>query len=124
MRVFAALLLLAGCQDLHDFRGAWHGTLSGDPELAVGATPTVEMLITEIDQQQLAGTINGQPFSSLRHAAGDALADVRVGPSALRTYFGFLSASMLAIVSVYPDRRVEVRLIQGNDLYGVYYLGR
>lgn len=128
MRVFAVLLLLAGCQDLHDFQGNWHGVVSSDPNLSVGvgqppAQPTVDLTISYADHTRLSGTINAMPFASFKYAAADALAEVRVGGDALRSYFGSLGTT-LAIVSLFPDQRVEVRLIQGDQLFAVYDLRR
>jgi hypothetical protein len=126
MRVFAAVLLLSACQDLHEYQGAWHGGVSADPQLSAGTGtlyPTLDMDITSIDHTRISGTINGMPFSSMEHAAADALAEVRVGHDALRTYFGWWT-TYLVIVSVFPDQRVEVRLILGDSYYGVYELHR
>jgi len=128
MRVIAALLLLAGCQDLHDFQGNWHGGVSADPNLSVGvglppANETVDLTITYADHTRMSGTINQMPFASFKYASGDALAEVRVGGDALRSYFGALG-SALAIVSLFPDQRVEVRIIQGDQLFAVYDLRR
>jgi hypothetical protein len=124
MRVFAAVLLLSACQDLHEYQGAWHGTVSGDPQLAVSAPPTMSLIITSVDHTQIAGNVDGIDFTSLRHAAADAMAEARVGPDALRTYFAFLSTGPLVVISLFPDQRVEVRLIQGDTVFGLYELRR
>lgn len=128
MRVFAAVLLLVGCQDLHDFQGNWHGVVSADPNLSVGVAQmpeyqTLDLSITYADHTRMTGVINQAPFASFKYASADALAEVRVGGDALRSYFGPAGAN-LAIVSLFPDQRVEVRLIQGDQLFAVYDLRR
>lgn len=124
MRVFAAVMLLAACQDLHEYQGAWHGTVSGDPQLAVSAPPTMMLTINSVDHTQISGTVDGIDFASLRHVSADAMAEVRVGRDALRTYFAFLPTGPLVVISLFPDQRVEVRLILGDTMFGLYELHR
>ena len=78
-------------------------------------------------------TVPGQDgslrFEPIRHAADDVLADVRLAGEPLRTFFGFVSpptaGPYLAIVSLYAEDRVEIRLIRGpNEVYGVFALSR
>ena len=117
MRVIAALLLLVGCQDLHDFQGDWRGSISADPNLSAGApVQTVNLTVASVDHTQITGTFNGSTLTTLKGASADVLAEVRVGRDALRTYFTY-AEGVWAIVSLFPDQRIEVRVIAGDSLY-------
>jgi hypothetical protein len=117
MRVFALMLALSACQDLRDFEGNWRGPVSGDPQLASGApVQTLSLSLTQVDHTQITGVMNGLPLSTIKHAAADAVADVAVGRDALRSYFAY-NGGAWAIVSLFPDQRIEVRLIAGDTLY-------
>ena len=77
----------------------------------------------------LPGETGALRFEPIRHAAGDVLADVRLAGEPLRTFFGFVSPTAqtpyLAIVSLYAEDRLEIRLIRGaNEAYGVFALSR
>ena len=82
------------------------------------------LTIRSVDHTQIAGNVDGIDFTSLRHVAADAMAEVRVGGDALRSYFAFLPTGPLVVISLFPDQRVEVRLIQGDNIFGLYELHR
>jgi hypothetical protein len=134
---FAAALALAGCQDLREYAGTWTGEVSGDPELAHGFAPasniSVEISSANRDaiafSVQLAPGAPAAPFQPIRRAAGDALGDVQFAGGPLRTFFGYVTppgeAPYLAIISLFAEARVELRLIRGiDDAYGVFALHR
>lgn len=135
-----ALLSLSplGCQDLREYTGSWEGTVSGDPALSHGFAPTTQVTaeFTAASHEGVAFTLVLKPgiqaahFVPIKRAAGDLLADVELPGEPLRTFFGFVdppggAEPYLTIVSLYPENRVELRLIRGaDDAYGVFSLHR
>jgi hypothetical protein len=130
-------LAAAGCDDLRQFAGSWSGEISRDPQHQHGfaAGDPVSARIANVTRHgiDMTVTLPGQTgslrFEAIRHAADDILADVRLAGEPLRTFFGFVSppgaAPYLAIVSLYAEDRVELRLIRGpDDAYGVFALNR
>ncbi len=128
--------LLAGCNDLRDFRGTWEGTRVGDaPVLRVGAGDRASLTIDNIDAHGLAGrlAIEGllpeQAFESLPGAEADAVANMTFAGAPLRIYLAFVpipdgGGEALALIALYDDRRIEVRVLRGGSspLYAIFAL--
>lgn len=137
---------LAGCADLREFRGTWRGQRVGsDPSLLVGALGdnVAELTIESLDRHGLAGhlRIDGPAgrdgrfdaaLGSVPGAEADVLAGMTFDGAPLRTYLSFVepvegaAGSALAVVSLYDDERVELRLLRGGaaPLYGIFALRR
>jgi hypothetical protein len=127
---------LAACNDLRDFRGAWEGARVGDtPVLRVGAGERASLAIDDIDAHGLAGrlAVDGllpeQAFASLPGAEADAVANMTFAGAPLRVYLAFVpipdgGGEALALIALYDDRRVEVRVIRGgtSPLYAIFAL--
>ena len=127
---------LAGCNDLRDFRGTWEGARVGDvPVLRVGAGARASLEIDSIDAHGLAGrlAIEGllpaQSFTSLDGAEADAVANMTFSGAPLRVYLAFVpmpdgGGEALALIALYDDRRVEVRVLRGGSapLYAIFAL--
>ena len=128
--------LLAGCNDLRDFRGTWEGARVGDAEvLRVGAGVRASLTIDSIDAHGLAGrlVIDGllpeQTLESLPGAEADAVANMTFAGAPLRVYLSFVpipdgGGEALALIALYDDRRIEVRLLRGGSspLYAIFAL--
>lgn len=128
--------LLAGCNDLRDFRGTWEGARVGDaPVLRVGAGERATLAIDAIDAHGLAGrlAIDGllpeQAFESLAGAEADAVANLTFAGAPLRVYLAFVpipdgGGDALALIALYDDRRIEVRVLRGGStpLYAIFAL--
>ena len=131
------LSLAAGCEDLRQFSGQWSGRISPDPNHQHGFDPMarldadvgsvsrygIDLTLT------LPGATDPSRFELIRYAAQDVLADLRLPGDPLRTYLGFIRATgqdaLLAVVSLYAEGRIEVRLIRGAQAtYGVFLLER
>lgn len=137
-----ALLTLAACTDLRDFRGEWRGPRVGEtPVLKVGmdGVATADLEIEQIDEQHLGAqlAIDGPAsmlvpstaISSIAGADADVLAGMTFAGSPLHVYLAFVdvpggNGQALAVVALYDDRRVEVRLMRGGTapLYGIFAL--
>ena len=136
----AFALALAGCNDLRDFRGAWAGARVGDAApLRVGIpdTATAALDITALDLHGMTGTLSvtglvtAAPIEPIPGAEADVLAGLTYDGSPLRVYLGFVpvddgAGDATAVVSLYDDDRVEVRLLRGGaaTLYGIFALER
>jgi hypothetical protein len=128
--------LLAGCNDLRDFRGTWEGARVGDAAvLRVGTGERASLAIDSIDGHGLAGrlAIEGllpeQSFESLPGAEADAVANMTFAGAPLRIYLAFVpvpdgGGEALALIALYDDHRVEVRVLRGGSrpLYAIFAL--
>lgn len=128
------VLLLVGCNDLRDFRGAWDGARVGDATvLRVGAGERATLTIESIDAHGLAGrlAIDGLApevaFTSLAGAEADALATMSFSGNPLRVYLAFLAipdggGDAFAMIALYDDRRIEVRVLRGGTvpIYAIF----
>jgi hypothetical protein len=129
---------LGACSDVHDFRGSWSGPRVGDvPVVRTGGPPeaTASLTIDEIDLHGIQGTIavdgmiDATTFHSLAGAEADVLAGMSFSGSPLRVYLAFVDTtdgggSALAVIALYPNRRVELRVLRGAPLplYGIFTL--
>ena len=132
------LLTLLACNDLRDFHGEWRGARVGDAEvLARGFTgkPEARLAIDRIDlhglsgRLEIAGVLPEAPIVPIDGAEADALAGLTFTGGPLRTYLAFVAmpdgaGDALAVVALYDDRRVEVRVLRGGPLplYGIFAL--
>lgn len=136
--------LACGCEDIRRFSGRWQGPVSSDPNHAIGfqagdvATVDVET-VTRVAVQltvalpRLAGPMTFEP---IRHAADDALGQMRLEGEPLRSFLGYLQPPdagpgeprpepYLAVVSLFAEDRIDLRVIRRPDeTYGVFELYR
>ena len=129
-------IVLAGCNDLRDFRGTWQGARVGDADvLRTGAGERASLTIDRIDSHGLAGrlAIEGlmpeQELSSLPGAEADAIATMSFSGDPLRVYLSFVpvpdgGGDAFALVALYDDRRIEVRVLRGggSPIYAIFAL--
>ncbi|HEX2687465.1 MAG TPA: hypothetical protein VHN14_12650 [Kofleriaceae bacterium] len=131
------LVMLLGCNDLREFRGDWRGPRVGDaPVLRAGiGDGAAQLSIDGIDEHGLRarlaieGLLPETPITSLPGAEADALAGLTFGGAPLRVYLAFAAVpdaggDALVVVSLYDDRRLEVRVLRGGTkpLYGIFAL--
>jgi hypothetical protein len=138
VRLVAFLVVLAACNDLRGFDGAWRGPRVGDAAvLTVGAGTSAALEIDHIDRHGLAGelTVDGlvdhAKLVSLAGAEADVLSNMTFDGSPLRVYLAFVDVpdgggEALAVVALYDDKRIEVRVLRGGTqpLYGIYALAQ
>lgn len=139
VRVTLVLLLLVACSDVRDFRGRWQGARVGDADVVRVGGPsdaTATLDIDAIDKHGLSGHLAVDQivadinFASLPGAEADVLAGMTFAGSPLRVYLAFIDTSdgggsALAVIALYSDHRIELRLVRGNPqpLYGIFALG-
>jgi hypothetical protein len=136
------LLVLVACSDLRDFRGQWGGPRVGDARqgdvnvLDVNVPDgNATLWIDRIDGHGLAarlavgGLVPEAALTSIPGAEADVLSGITFSGAPLRVYLAFVTVAdgggdALAIVALYDDHRIEVRLLRGGSrpLYGIYAL--
>jgi hypothetical protein len=132
-----ALVLAAGCEDIRRFEGVWVGPVSADPahQQGFGAAAFLRATVGPVSRTSIELSMElpqagaSVPFEPIRHASDDALGDLRLDGEPLRTFLGFLRPAgvqpYLAVVSLFAEERIDVRLIRGPDeAYGVFSLRR
>jgi len=131
-------LVLAACTDVHDFRGSWSGPRVGDNAVVRAGGPpssTATLTIDQVDSNGISGTVAAEgmipqaSFHSLAGAEADVLSNMTFTGSPLRVYLSFVDTTdgggaALAVIALYPNRRVELRVLRGNPLplYGIFTL--
>ena len=129
---------LAACTDLREFRGQWRGPRVGaSPSLSVGigSNAGATLVIDALDPHGLTGSlsvdglVDTADVASLPGAEADALSSLTFSGSPLRVYLAFVDTSdgggqALAVVALFDDRRVEVRLLRGGTqpVYAIFAL--
>jgi len=136
--LLGSLTALAACQDLRDFRGTWTGSRVGDDPVRRGFDDDVQatLEIEQVDLQTLVGRLstNDDRFARatiapVTAAEADVLSTISFDGAPVRVFLAFAQASdgggdALAVVSLYSDDRVELRVMRGGDLplYGIFPL--
>lgn len=139
--LLASVVGLAACTDVRDFAGGWTGERVGSgPPLAIGDGVSATVTIEAIDKHGLRGAVRvlddaggiviDSDYASLESAEADALASLTFSGAPVRVYLAFVPMStsptrdVLAVISLYDSRRIELRLIKGEPqpLYAIYAL--
>jgi hypothetical protein len=134
MRIaLVTLALAAGCSDLSGFTGSWQGTPVTDPALLDGIMPDAAAVlqVDAVDRVSLRGSLTvGGDQAALRpvaRAANDTLGSIDLPDSPLRSYWmvaPLAAGDAIAIVSLYGDEHVDLRLLRSDSLYAVFHLRR
>ncbi len=131
------LVVLAACNDVRAFRGNWRGPRVGDaPVLSVGVTPAAiaSLSIDAVDTHGISGRLSidglvqNAAIESLAGAEADVLSAMTFTGSPVRVYLSFVAIpgadEAFAVIALYDDRRIEVRLLRGGTapLYAIFAL--
>ena len=136
-----ALTALSGCIDIRNFEGVWQGKVVVEPEVRQGFTNDVavdSLVLANIDLQELSaslttsdGKFSSTPLTKVRKFSNDAMADLSFNSAALRSYLLFAPLATeeegwpaMLLISLFSDEHVELRVVRGNDLFGVFHLQR
>lgn len=134
-------VLSSGCVDLRDFEGQWRGSVVTEPAVRNGFTEEVRvdpLVLSNVDLQGLTATLTTSdgkfadtPLTSVNKFSSDTLASMTFDGNPLRSFLLFGTpadeeegCSALAVVSLFGDDHVEVRIIRSNDLFGIFRLER
>ncbi len=131
-------VVLAGCNDLREFRGTWTGARVGEAavvRVGIGSGAVATLTIDDLDTHGLHGalTITGlvqdAPVESLPGAEADALSGMTFTGAPLRVYLSFVSVpdgggEALALIALFDDHRIEARILRGGGvpLYAIFAL--
>lgn len=143
IQLFALFVCVAasGCTDLRSFAGTWSGSILEEEAIRQGFTlqTTVEALtLSNVDvhgmKAQLTtsdGLFEDTPLKLIRKVSGDALSSLSFDGHPLRSYFFFAgpvedvsAGDAIIIISLFGDDHIELRIMRGNDLFGVFLLNR
>jgi hypothetical protein len=137
-------LVVAGtsaCVDVRDFKGTWFGQIISEEAIRQGFTEKTqvdELQLSDVDLQGLTailttsdGKFSQTALTRVIKFSNDILSSLTFDGDPLRTYLLFAPlasepskppAQML--ISLFGDDRVEIRIVRGNDLFGVFRLKR
>ncbi len=131
-------VVLAGCNDLRDFRGTWTGARVGEAavvRVGVSSGAVATLTIDSLDTHGLHGTLSitgvvqDAPVESLPGAEADALSGMTFTGAPLRVYLSFVAipdgeGEALALIALFDDHRIEARILRGGGvpLYAIFAL--
>jgi hypothetical protein len=147
MRTICLLIAVAAgvgptaCVDIRDYESRWRGAIVPEAVVRQGFTAnvTVDPLeLTNVDLQGLTarlttsdGKFKAADLTSVVKFSADNLASLDFDGNPLRSYllYARLSAEPTAcpaqmVISLFSDDHVELRVIRGNDLFGIFSLRR
>lgn len=133
-----AMITLGACTDVRGYDGRWSGPRVGDApalQLGVAHDATATLTIAQVDRLGLTGTLDvtglcaGAAVAPLAGAEADRLASLTFDGAPLRVYLANVATvdgggDALAMIALFDDRRVEVRLIRGGGrpVYAIFDL--
>jgi hypothetical protein len=134
-------IVATGCTDLRGFAGSWSGAVLEEEAIRQGFTleTSVESLtLNNVDVHGMRaslttsdGRFKDTPLTLIRKVGGDALSSLTFDGHPLRSYFFFAApneetpaGNAMIIISLFGDEHIEMRVIRGNDLFGVFLLNR
>lgn len=137
----APLTGAVGCTDLRAYTGRWEGPVVSESAVRQGfadTTRVVPLLLEDVSLNSVRATLTTSDgrftdatLTRFLRASSDELASMTFESDPLRSYllFGPLTseptaAPALFVLSLFPDDRVQLRVLRGNDLYGIFHLER
>lgn len=142
------LLALGGCVDVRSYEGSWSGDIVTSEGVRVGFsrdTEVEELYLEEVTLRSMTGSLTtsdgtffAAPLKTVSGFANDALASLTFDGAPLRSYILYApvgggeaappasAAGILAtvVVSLFTDDHLELRVLRGNELFGVFPLQR
>jgi hypothetical protein len=140
--VTAALCLGGtGCIDVREYQGEWLGRVASEPAVRQGFAEGVRvepLVLDKVDLEVISATLtttDGKfkrtPLSRVVKFSNDTLASLTFDGDPLRSYLLFSPLASesgappaMMVISLFTDDRVELRILRGNDLFGVFHLTR
>jgi hypothetical protein len=139
--LLAPLLLCCGaCVELGDFAGSWEGNIASDELVRRGfdADTTMTVELSAVDLISVSGSLttsDGQFSASkleqIEYSRGDALSELTFSGDPVRSYLlfcetqsGLPAETAWIVLSLFPEERIELRVMRRNDLFGVFRLDR
>jgi len=138
--LLALLLTPAACVQLEDYTGTWSGSVLADDAVRAGFAPETTATL-ELDvrgRSDASGTLTTEGTGIGRFVSAELVPWPELSADALSTlvfdgadfvnYLFFARPEggdpALVVVSLDPEERVALRVLRGEDLFGVFPLGR
>jgi len=135
------MVLMAGCVDVRDFADTWQGTVLDEPAILAGFQPGTRIDPLQVDSVTLSqisaimtssdGRFERAVLQPITRTSSDALSSLTFDGAPLRSYLLFATVSSdpqpgpaTVLLSLFAEDRIELRIIRGNELYGVFSLRR
>lgn len=132
---------LCACMDVRSFEGQWSGKIVAEEALRQGFAADAEVGLLQLDHVDLQlitatlttsdGQFKATPLTRMEKFSFDVLSSLTFDGNPLRTYLLFAppataAASELAycFISLFGDNHVELRVLRGNELFGLFNLYR
>ncbi len=132
---------LWGCVDMRSFEGPWSGKIVAEEALRQGFSVDTEVALLQLDQVDLLqitatlttsdGQFQATPLTRMEKFSYDVLSSLTFDGNPLRTYLLFAPPAAAAggelaycFISLFGDNHVELRVLQGNELFGLFNLYR
>ena len=140
--LYAVLCLGAvGCIDIRDYQGQWSGEVAKEDAVRQGFAVGVlvdPLVLRLVDLEGVSATLTTSDgkfqqttLNRVVKFSNDTLASLTFDGDPLRTYLLFAPLTSepdappaMILISLFTDQRVELRIVRGNDLFGVFYLKR
>jgi hypothetical protein len=147
--LFFAAPATQACTNLKDFKGQWNGTIHQDEAVRAGFPENTELTldIAYVNPRRLEGTVttcvrdsvsdicepghfDNTPLVPLEKAQNDDLKSITFGGEPYAVFLMTLQPTdpqqepMLVFVSLHSSERVEVRILRGQTVFGVFRLTR
>ena len=134
-------LFAGACTDIRDYAGLWNGPIVAESAVRQGFDAQARVGPLRLENVSLVGVtatlttsdgrFDGTRLRPITKAAADDLADISLGAGSLRTFMAYAllanetaSAPALLVLSLFDNERVQLRVLRGNDLYGIFHLSR
>ncbi len=133
----------SGCTDLRSYAGTWHGPIVAESAVRLGfaaKTQVSSLILEDVSLTTLRATLSTSDgrfdtvsLTRFLKAASDNLASMTFDNNPLESYLLFGSPQgprgsdeppALVVISLFPDEKVQLRVLRGNDLFGVFHLER
>lgn len=145
MMVAAVLVVLTltsgGCIDVRDYAGTWVGDIVSEKRVRQGFEDSVRvepLVLEDVDLEAVSATLtttDGKFYRTrltrVNKFSNDTLASLTFDGDPLRSYLLFAPLDhepdawpAMMVISLFTDDRVELRILRGNNLFGVFNLKR
>lgn len=132
---------LAGCLDVRSFEGSWSGAVISEDLVRQGfaaGTRVDPLVLKDVNLHRLSASLttsdskfNDSRLTRVTKFTNDTLSGLSFEGDDVRTYlfYGDLASetkgcAATVLISLFSDDHVELRVIRGNDLFGVFHLVR
>ena len=134
-------VLAGGCLDVRGFEGSWVGSVIGEEAVRQGFSDRAKvdpLVLQNVDLNRVSATLTTSDgkfkdsrLTRVTRFTADPMASMSFDSNPVRSYLHFAplanesgGCDAMVLVSLFGDEHVEVRIIRGNDLFGVFNLKR